>query len=123
LQEAARFGESEGIFFREAPLPLDNLDANILCADALFTEWPAADAIIGNPRISARSSSSRCTALTTRTKFAKHFPACRAGQTSASIGLGKRTISSQRAVAPDSSAHRISGTSIRARHPAHAGEP
>jgi len=36
IREAARFGESEGIFFREAPLPLDNLDANILCADALF---------------------------------------------------------------------------------------
>ncbi len=34
---------------REKPLPLDNLDANILCADALFTDWPAADAIIGNP--------------------------------------------------------------------------
>jgi hypothetical protein len=30
-------------------LPLDNLDKNILCVDALFTEWPAADAIIGNP--------------------------------------------------------------------------
>ncbi|MEZ4447554.1 MAG: type IIL restriction-modification enzyme MmeI [Polyangiaceae bacterium] len=30
-------------------LPLDNLDENILCADALFTNWPNADAIIGNP--------------------------------------------------------------------------
>lgn len=30
-------------------LPLDNLDKNIVCADALFTEWPAADAIVGNP--------------------------------------------------------------------------
>ena len=30
-------------------LPLDNLDENILCADALFTEWPQADAIVGNP--------------------------------------------------------------------------
>lgn len=30
-------------------LPLDNLDANILCSDALFTEWPEADAIVGNP--------------------------------------------------------------------------
>jgi hypothetical protein len=33
----------------EDPLPLDNLDANIHCADALFTPWPQADAIIGNP--------------------------------------------------------------------------
>jgi hypothetical protein len=30
-------------------LPLDNLDKNILCADALFTEWPEVDAIVGNP--------------------------------------------------------------------------
>ena len=30
-------------------LPLDNLDANILCEDALFAEWPVADAIVGNP--------------------------------------------------------------------------
>jgi hypothetical protein len=33
----------------ERDLPLDNLDQNILCADALFTPWPDADAIIGNP--------------------------------------------------------------------------
>lgn len=32
-------------------LPLDNLDKNIMCADALFAEWPAIDAIIGNPPI------------------------------------------------------------------------
>jgi len=30
-------------------LPLDNLDSNIHCEDALFAEWPEADAIIGNP--------------------------------------------------------------------------
>lgn len=30
-------------------LPLDNLDQNIVCADALFTEWPPVDAIVGNP--------------------------------------------------------------------------
>ena len=49
LREADRLGASEGLFFQEKPLPLDNLDANIRCADALFTEWPKADAIIGNP--------------------------------------------------------------------------
>ncbi len=49
IREAARLGESEGLFFQEKPLPLDNLDANIRCADALFTDWPKADAIIGNP--------------------------------------------------------------------------
>ena len=30
-------------------LPLDNLDENIRCEDALFSKWPEADAIIGNP--------------------------------------------------------------------------
>lgn len=30
-------------------LPLDNLDKNIVCSDALFTPWPAADAIVSNP--------------------------------------------------------------------------
>jgi hypothetical protein len=33
----------------ERDLPLDNLNDNILCADAFFTPWPEADAIIGNP--------------------------------------------------------------------------
>ena len=30
-------------------LPLDNLDGQIICDDALFCDWPRADAIIGNP--------------------------------------------------------------------------
>ena len=33
----------------EHDLPLDNLDQNIRCDDALFCEWPKADAVIGNP--------------------------------------------------------------------------
>ena len=49
IREADRLGESEGLFFQEKPLPLDNLDANVICADALFTKWPEADVIIGNP--------------------------------------------------------------------------
>ena len=36
------------IEFDEA-LPLDNLDGNITCGDALFSEWPLAHAIVGNP--------------------------------------------------------------------------
>jgi len=31
------------------PLPLENLDANVICGHALFVEWPRVDAIIGNP--------------------------------------------------------------------------
>lgn len=30
-------------------LPLDNLDENIVCQDALFAPWPKADALVGNP--------------------------------------------------------------------------
>jgi SAM-dependent methyltransferase len=33
----------------EPALPLDTLDNNIVCQDALFREWPKANAIIGNP--------------------------------------------------------------------------
>ncbi|MGV0023994.1 DNA methyltransferase [Phormidesmis priestleyi] len=33
----------------EPALPLDTLDQNIVCKDALFSEWEKADAIIGNP--------------------------------------------------------------------------
>lgn len=33
----------------DAALPLDNLDVNIKCEDALFCEWPQAEAIVGNP--------------------------------------------------------------------------
>jgi hypothetical protein len=39
----------------ERDLPLDNLDQNILCADALFTPWPEADAIIGNPPFQSKN--------------------------------------------------------------------
>jgi type II restriction/modification system DNA methylase subunit YeeA len=34
---------------RDQPLPLDNLDNNIIQADALFCDWPAAETIVGNP--------------------------------------------------------------------------
>jgi SAM-dependent methyltransferase len=33
----------------DAALPLDNLDENILCCDSLFSKWPQANAIVGNP--------------------------------------------------------------------------
>ncbi len=49
IREAEKLRETEGLLVLENPLPLDNLDKNILCADALFTDWPKADAIVGNP--------------------------------------------------------------------------
>ncbi|MBA2585577.1 MAG: class I SAM-dependent DNA methyltransferase, partial [Chthoniobacterales bacterium] len=47
--EAQKLAETDQLLIEEKPLPLDNLDKNIICADALFTGWPKADAIIGNP--------------------------------------------------------------------------
>ena len=41
-------GDTASLEF-EKDLPLDNLEANIRCADALFTPWPEVEAIIGNP--------------------------------------------------------------------------
>lgn len=40
---------SELPFDFEEPLPLDNLDENIRCDDALFCRWPKSNVIIGNP--------------------------------------------------------------------------
>ncbi|MCA6545233.1 MAG: DUF559 domain-containing protein [Pseudanabaena sp. M074S1SP2A07QC] len=39
--------DKHGLF--EPALPLDTLDQNIVCQDALFSDWFEADAIIGNP--------------------------------------------------------------------------
>lgn len=39
----------------EKDLPLDNLDNNIRCADALFTPWPECDTIIGNPPFQSKN--------------------------------------------------------------------
>ncbi|MFZ4729185.1 MAG: DNA methyltransferase, partial [Pseudanabaena sp.] len=39
--------DKHGLF--EPALPLDTLDKNIVCQDALFSDWFDADAIIGNP--------------------------------------------------------------------------
>ena len=36
-------------------LPLENLDGNCIVADALFAEWPKADAIIGNPPFQSKN--------------------------------------------------------------------
>ena len=48
LDEALEALERDQLELGEA-LPLDNLDNNFSCADALFCEWPEVDAIIGNP--------------------------------------------------------------------------
>lgn len=49
LMIAKEISVREAFDTHDAPLPLDNLDANIRRADALFTDWPECEAIIGNP--------------------------------------------------------------------------
>jgi type II restriction/modification system DNA methylase subunit YeeA len=39
----------------EQALPLDNLDMNIRCDDALLCDWPTVDAIIGNPPFQSKN--------------------------------------------------------------------
>lgn len=41
--------------FMDAALPLDNLDSNIRCEDALLCDWPDVDAIVGNPPYQAKN--------------------------------------------------------------------
>ncbi|MBS0251299.1 MAG: class I SAM-dependent DNA methyltransferase, partial [Proteobacteria bacterium] len=36
-------------------LPLDNLDGNFTCGDALFADWPPVDTIIGNPPFQSKN--------------------------------------------------------------------
>jgi hypothetical protein len=48
--------ESDAASGTEDALPLDNLDGNILNVDALFTAWPKAEAIIGNPPYQSKNN-------------------------------------------------------------------
>lgn len=46
----SRFAVQQDLpFDLEDPLPLDNLDSNIVTGDAVFCDWPHADVVIGNP--------------------------------------------------------------------------
>jgi type II restriction/modification system DNA methylase subunit YeeA len=40
-------------------LPLDNLDANFQCGDALFLKWPEVDTIVGNPPFQSKNKIQR----------------------------------------------------------------
>ena len=46
-------------FHVEETLPLDNMDDNIICVDALFTNWPETDVIIGNPPYQSKNKKCR----------------------------------------------------------------
>lgn len=57
IQESREALAEEGIELPldlDTALPLDNLDSNIRCEDALFADWPQTDAIVGNPPYQAK---------------------------------------------------------------------
>jgi len=62
-------------FEGEQALPLDNLDNNIRCEDALFCEWPKADAIIGNPPYQSKNKLSQAIGVNGVAKLRKRYPA------------------------------------------------
>jgi len=47
-------GDTHALQF-EKDLPLEDLNKNLICADALFTPWPEVDAIIGNPPFQSKN--------------------------------------------------------------------
>jgi type II restriction/modification system DNA methylase subunit YeeA len=61
-------------FDNEETLPLDNLDENIICADALFTQWPEVDAIIGNPPFQSKNKMQREFGVEYINKLRKAYP-------------------------------------------------
>lgn len=60
LDEAAEALERQQIDLElgDQAIPLDNLDANFHCGDALFVPWPAANAIVGNPPYQSKNKKS-----------------------------------------------------------------
>ncbi|MGI9175743.1 MAG: DNA methyltransferase [Rhodothermales bacterium] len=56
LREAQETAEADltGLLF-DVALPLDDLDQNVRQADALFSDWPEADAIVGNPPFQSKN--------------------------------------------------------------------
>jgi hypothetical protein len=60
-EDAGEFSKGTGelAFHRDEALPLDNLDNNVRCEDALFTIWPKVNAIIGNPPYQSKNKAQK----------------------------------------------------------------
>ena len=58
----------------DTALPLDNLDDNFQCSDALFCDWPKIDAIIGNPPFQSKNKIQQELGPAYVTKVRKTFP-------------------------------------------------
>lgn len=55
-------------------LPLDNLDANVICDDALFAKWPEVDAIVGNPPYQSKNKLQQELGRAYVNEVREHFP-------------------------------------------------
>ena len=55
-------------------LPLDNLDDNIICGDALFHDWPKVDTIVGNPPYQSKNKLQQELGLGYVNKLRKQYP-------------------------------------------------
>lgn len=60
--------------FEDEALPLENLDDNILCDDALFCEWPEANAIIGNPPYQSKNKVAKEMGIEYMNKVRDRYP-------------------------------------------------
>ena len=56
-------------------LPLDNLDSNIICTDALFCDWPKVQAIIGNPPYQSKNKAQKEYGLAYMNRARAAYPA------------------------------------------------
>lgn len=60
--------------FRVESLPLDNMDKNILCQDALLEPWPKFDVVIGNPPYQSKNKMKAEMDAAYVDRIRKHFP-------------------------------------------------
>jgi hypothetical protein len=77
LDEAVEVLERDQIelpLHADTALPLDNLDANVVCDDALFADWPEVDAIIGNPPYQSKNKIQQELGRAYVNRVRGHFP-------------------------------------------------
>jgi hypothetical protein len=61
-------------FELDAALPLENLDKNIICDDALFCKWPKVQAIIGNPPYQSKNKAQKELGAAYMNKVRRAYP-------------------------------------------------
>jgi SAM-dependent methyltransferase len=71
---ALDFAQAELGLDIDKPLPLENLDSNLRCADALFCDWPAADLIIGNPPFQSKNKLQQELGITYLQRIRARYP-------------------------------------------------